>query len=93
MKIQTLIFALLLQQAGANSFLRSLRRLSEEYFLSYEPVTTVTDHVRSGSDTANVTAIALFLLRGNLSIYLTRLGFVPYFIFNYSRICDPVIMN
>ena len=46
-KIRTLLLALVLQQAaGANSFLRAIRRLSQEYFLSYEPVTTVTDHVR-----------------------------------------------
>jgi hypothetical protein len=46
-KLQTIILALVLQQVVASyPFLRSLRRLSQELFLSYEPITTVTDHVR-----------------------------------------------
>lgn len=44
LKVKTLLLALCLQNVGANSFLRTLRRLSQEKFLSYEPLTTVTDH-------------------------------------------------
>lgn len=40
-KVKSFLFALLLSQTNASSFLRSL---SEELFISYEPQTTVTDH-------------------------------------------------
>lgn len=39
-KIKSLLFALLVSQTSANS----LRSLSEELFITYEPQTTVTDH-------------------------------------------------
>ena len=42
-KFSPLFFALALSQASA---IRSGRELSEELFLTYEPQTTVTDHVR-----------------------------------------------
>ena len=42
LKFSSLFFALALSQASA---IRSGRELSEELFLTYEPQTTVTDHV------------------------------------------------
>lgn len=42
-KFSALFFAMALSQASA---IRSGRELSEEKFISYEPQTTVTDHVR-----------------------------------------------
>jgi hypothetical protein len=52
-KIQTFLFALLLSQTSASSLRPGAtanqhhRDLSFEYFLSYEPLTNVNDHVSS----------------------------------------------
>lgn len=45
-KIKPLFFVLALGQATASTVRSEHRQLSEELFLTYEPQTTVTDHVR-----------------------------------------------
>ena len=45
-KIKPLFFVLALGQATASTLRSEHRQLSEELFLTYEPQTTVTDHVR-----------------------------------------------